>query len=320
MKVKLTRIYVSPERIRQKSGLLEKLKMSLTKIGQLHPLIVEPSTRKNYDYELIAGFRRYSAMTELEWDECEIICKANLTDLERIDIELEENLRRKNLYAYEIAMGMLRRKKAYEILHPETSIRGSYVKRERDEKGRLGPKSNSASILDKEKAKEIKKPAERFTKVTAEHFDLSERTVQKHVQIAKAIEEKKFDEETIESYKKREISQATMLKLDRERRDEERAKEQQKKERVEKKRLGRQAALEAIEDDITEDSLLSEMREAVNGVRKELELEPLKLCGDCSFTETYNCPSCGDEILLCRNSKLFKLVESGSEACDDFKK
>jgi ParB/RepB/Spo0J family partition protein len=320
MNVKIKTIYVDPERVRQKAGLLEKLKLSLTKVGQLHPLIVEPSTRDGYKYDLIAGYRRYTSMMELEWEDCEVIVKEGLTPIERIDIELEENLRRKNLYAYEIAMGMLKRKRLYEDIHPETKRAANEI---RDTKGKFAPVSTrgaTRSILDTEKSKEIEEPAPRFSKVTADHFDLSERTVQKHVQIAKAIDEKKFDKETIEAYKKKEISQREMLRLDRERRDKERAKEQQTKLREERSRLGRQAAIEAMEEELIEESVYSEMREAVNNVRKDEGLIPLKLCGDCKHTENYNCPSCGEEIFVCNESSLFKLVESGSEACKDFSK
>ena len=208
---------------------------------------------------------------------------------------------------------MLRRKRIYEDLHPETKHGAVHTGKDKKKfKKSESARGATQSILKKEAVKDFDKPAERFTKVTAEQFDLHERTVQKHVQIAKAIEAKKFDKETIESYKKREISQREMLKRDRVRRDEERKKEQQKKERKEKKRLGHKAAVKAIEEE--------DIKEAINGVRKEVGIEPIKLCGDCSFTENYNCPNCGDVIISCRKSTMFKLVESGTEACEDFKK
>lgn len=321
MKVKINRIYVSPVRIRQKIDKMVHLKESLTKLGQLHPLIVEPSTREDYDYELIAGFRRYTAMTDLEWEDCEVIVKEGLTNLEKIDIELEENLRRKNLFSYEITIGFRKRERIYKELHPEITIEKKHELQVRDKKGKFSPSSTrgaTTGIISKDEIKEEKTP--RFSKITADQFELSERTVQKHLQIGRAIEEEKYEPEIVEAYKKRELSQRQMLKLDRERREAERRKEKIKKELVEKRKLGRKAALKAIEEESTKESELADMIAAVNGVRKELEIEPLKLCGDCSHVLKSNCPNCGDEIFICGESNLFKMIESGSEACDKFNK
>lgn len=94
-KVKVQNIKMS-DRAREDYGDLESLQDSMAKIGQLHPIIVTE------DNILIAGGRRLSAAILLDWEFIEVKYYNNLSELERKEIELEENLIRKDLEWQEV--------------------------------------------------------------------------------------------------------------------------------------------------------------------------------------------------------------------------
>lgn len=92
--IKLDDIQISEERQRQDKGTDEELGAlagSIQKHGLLHPVILDENN------VLIAGERRIMAHRLLGLEEIEYKSKEGLTDYEREEIELEENLRRKNL-------------------------------------------------------------------------------------------------------------------------------------------------------------------------------------------------------------------------------
>lgn len=78
------------KRIRNTTGDLGQLAESMEKFGQLHPVIV------NKKMELISGFRRLQSAKQLNWNTVfAIVVDAN-TESEKLTMELEENLRRKD--------------------------------------------------------------------------------------------------------------------------------------------------------------------------------------------------------------------------------
>lgn len=83
------------ERARQDYGDLNELKNSILRRGLIHPLVV--NKQSDGRYLLLAGGRRYAAIKELEWTSVAIRFYNDLSPLERLEIELEENLHRKNL-------------------------------------------------------------------------------------------------------------------------------------------------------------------------------------------------------------------------------
>jgi ParB family chromosome partitioning protein len=97
------------KRVRIDEGDILTLMQSLKKFGQLNPIIVDS------DYELIAGFRRLEAAKRLGWSTVKAIVVEGPTDAEKIEIELEENLQRKDLTDEEVAEGTRRLDK---LLHP----------------------------------------------------------------------------------------------------------------------------------------------------------------------------------------------------------
>jgi len=84
------RIVIGARR-RDDDGDIDELAESIDKHGLLHPLVVDEDGR------LVAGHRRLLACRSLGWDRIPVRSLGTLTDAERREIELEENVRRKDL-------------------------------------------------------------------------------------------------------------------------------------------------------------------------------------------------------------------------------
>lgn len=74
---------------------LNGLMRSILEKGLLQPIIVRMINDKNY-YEIVAGYRRYSACKKLGWKKipCQIL---DLSDIEAFEISIIENVQRKTL-------------------------------------------------------------------------------------------------------------------------------------------------------------------------------------------------------------------------------
>lgn len=83
------------ERRREDPGDIEGLAASIARYGLLHPIVLDE------DGNLIAGGRRLEACKRLQWEEIPVTWLGELSEPERREIELEENLRRKDLTQYE---------------------------------------------------------------------------------------------------------------------------------------------------------------------------------------------------------------------------
>ena len=99
--VKIDEILVR-KRIRKNLGELTPLMNSLKLHGLLNPIIL--SEKK----ELIAGERRLESARRLGWKTIPAIILENATDLEKLELEIEENLHRRNLTRDELADGYAR--------------------------------------------------------------------------------------------------------------------------------------------------------------------------------------------------------------------
>lgn len=103
-------------RFREKFEDIESLATSISRFGLLNPIVVDE------DNNLIAGERRLKAHQLLGKQEIEVKFKKDLTDLEKKEIELEENIQRKAFTWQEEVMA----KKAIHTLKQE--IHGAGVK------------------------------------------------------------------------------------------------------------------------------------------------------------------------------------------------
>lgn len=88
MQIKIDEIIV-PKRVRCELGDLTSLAKSMDKHGQLNPITI---TAKR---ELIAGQRRLEAAKLLGWETITVNVVNNLSNLQRLEIEIDENQYRK---------------------------------------------------------------------------------------------------------------------------------------------------------------------------------------------------------------------------------
>lgn len=103
LKLPLEKLII-PERLRVDYGDIEDLASSLSRYGLIQPVIV------TQDNILIAGGRRTAAARHLGWTEIDIWYKDTVTEDERLEMELEENVRRKD-------MSWQERVKAIAVIH-----------------------------------------------------------------------------------------------------------------------------------------------------------------------------------------------------------
>ncbi len=95
----IDKIEIQAKRQRTNLGDTNSLATSLASVGQLQPIVVSAETSPSGEvrYILVAGERRLEAAKSLNWTHIEAIEKANLDSHMRHKIELEENIRRKDL-------------------------------------------------------------------------------------------------------------------------------------------------------------------------------------------------------------------------------
>jgi DNA modification methylase len=79
------------DRQRKDFGNIEEFANSLARYGLLHPIVIDE------DNNLIAGHRRVLAAMQLGWTDIEAVQRGGLDELARRELELEENIRRKDL-------------------------------------------------------------------------------------------------------------------------------------------------------------------------------------------------------------------------------
>jgi len=101
MQVKIDEIIIN-KRIREDLGDLTTLAKSLDMHGQLNAITITP------ERELIAGHRRLESAKLLGWETIGVKIIGNLTDSEKLEIEIEENVYRKTLTHDELDKAYLR--------------------------------------------------------------------------------------------------------------------------------------------------------------------------------------------------------------------
>ncbi len=90
------------KRVRKDLGNLSDLKDSLRTYGLLNPITI------NSKYELIAGERRLTAAREIGWTNINANVVDNLTEIEQLEMEIEENNQRKEFTDEELLKGYMR--------------------------------------------------------------------------------------------------------------------------------------------------------------------------------------------------------------------
>ena len=102
------------KRLRQDLGDLRSLMKSMRTYGLMNPVIVTPH------YELIAGQRRLESAKRLGWATIPVLIVEKDTPIEKLELEIEENLHRKNLSADELADGY---KRLHKLRNPGFFLR-----------------------------------------------------------------------------------------------------------------------------------------------------------------------------------------------------
>ena len=120
---------VIKKRSRNDLGDIKSLQDSIASVGLLHPIAV------NSNGKLITGYRRLIAAKKLGWNKIKATLFDGLTELDEFDIELQENLKRKDFNPVELAEMLSKRKEIYERLHPE--IRKGGDRKSKKFKGRI---------------------------------------------------------------------------------------------------------------------------------------------------------------------------------------
>jgi len=91
---------------------IDELARTIHTHGVIQPIVVRQMD--NGQYEIIAGERRYRAMTKLEWTEVPAIIR-NLSDKETASVALIENLQREELTAIEEALAYQKLLELHEL-------------------------------------------------------------------------------------------------------------------------------------------------------------------------------------------------------------
>ncbi len=113
MKISISEISIK-ERVRQEIGDLSSLMKSMQDHGQLNPVTI---TRDN---ELIAGHRRMLSAQELGWTYIDASIVDRNSEVDKLQLELEENVHRKDFSPEELLAGYRRLEK---LLRPSITRR-----------------------------------------------------------------------------------------------------------------------------------------------------------------------------------------------------
>lgn len=101
MEVRIESVVVR-KRIRSELGDLAPMMDSLRRHGQLSPILI------NRRSELIAGHRRLESARRLGWTSVQAVMVEQESDRSMLELEIEENLQRKQLNEDELAAALLR--------------------------------------------------------------------------------------------------------------------------------------------------------------------------------------------------------------------
>ena len=108
MQVPIKEIKVK-KRIRRDLGDLESLAESLKRYGQISPILIN---KKNI---LVAGERRLEAAKSLGWRTINAAITESSSELARLELEVEENIQRRNFTMEEVAEAT---RKLYKLQNP----------------------------------------------------------------------------------------------------------------------------------------------------------------------------------------------------------
>ena len=151
-------------------ALVEALAASISENGQLQAITVRPADDEGNRAVLVAGAHRLAAMVHLGRDTIRARWMGADAAAARL-VEIDENLIRAELTALDRAIFLAERKAIYERMHPET-VQGRAPKPKKGEQGKV---ANMATFA-------------RFSKDAAAKVGLSERSIQRAVELAASLD------------------------------------------------------------------------------------------------------------------------------------
>ncbi len=120
MKIDINDVKIG-KRVRKEIGDLTELKSSLQKYGLINPIVVTP------DNNLVSGYRRICAARELGWINIEARIMDPDSSLNFLELEMHENIVRKDFTIDELREGLAKKKK---LLNPNIFVRiWNFIKR-----------------------------------------------------------------------------------------------------------------------------------------------------------------------------------------------
>jgi len=156
-------------RARSDLGDINQLAASIAKNGQVQPIAV--AKNGSGKFHVIAGVRRLTACRQLGVQVAAVRIHPS-DEQHAVQMQLEENIARKDFDHLEVAEGLARLKSIYEEAHPETKHGASG--------GGVGGKGTRTKA---QKSKDDK-PAERFTLRAAKSLGCGETKVKEYLQMA----------------------------------------------------------------------------------------------------------------------------------------
>jgi len=289
--VPLEKLKIRESRVREVIGDLAELMKSMNEVGLLNPLTVDD------DYCVIEGTRRYYSAKNLGWSKITCDRRIGLSEYQKITIEIDENLRRKNLNPAEEAKALALKKRAFLKIHPEYK-RGGDRKSDRFKDG----KKNQTAIASLG-----------FAKVQADNFDTSERTIITKTKIGEYILDEKLEKKTIDQFSKRKLSQRKVL---------------EKIKAIEQNDMDKKPSSEEIVSKTRKVQEEQTIRPEIVTIRTPLVKKPeiiveldendAKYCRDCKDGLQLTCPSCKDAIISCQYYKNPYLRRIDSKACENY--
>jgi len=112
--LRIDEIEIPDNRQRREMGDIEIMAESLVEFGQLQPIVVSKNV-------LVIGERRLQAARLLGWEEIAVVEKDDLSEVEKLEVELEENIRRKDLTHEE-------KRKAIAIIYEMKKAKGGSIR------------------------------------------------------------------------------------------------------------------------------------------------------------------------------------------------
>ena len=272
--VPLEQLKIRENRIRVDIGDLSNLMSSMTAVGQLNPLTIDE------DFYVLEGTRRYYSAKNLGWSKIKCEIRIGLSDYQKLIIEIDENLQRKNFNPAEEAKALALKKREYLKIHPEYRRGGD---RKSDKYKKAKENQNAKFALG-------------FAKTQAREIGSSERTIKTKTKIGEFILDKKLKDKTVDQFSKRKLSQRKVL-------EEIKAIEQDNKSKE-----------EAIKPAKSQTQTVATIKPEI---MVELD-EEAKNCKDCKRGLHLRCPSCKDDFISCQYYKNPYLRRFNSKACGNY--